>query len=65
MAIRVIALAEEKGLHCTVQQIFQNPTIDELAKQVRIIESNVSEEIEAFSLLSDEDIKKFLKPDEI
>ncbi len=62
-SIQVIALARQRGLEITLQQVFQHQTIYELARQVA-----VPQEIEAdcrtkpFELLSEEDRQK-LPPD--
>ncbi|KAK9727851.1 hypothetical protein K7432_001523 [Basidiobolus ranarum] len=68
VAIKLVAAARERGYHTTVQQVFEFPTIAELAQQSDILENEHSEikEIERYSLLrlSQDEVEKLIN-DEI
>lgn len=58
--VSVLALANEKGLKFTFQQLFKNPTIRDLLKNSNEMESNeeVLHKVSNFELISDQDRSK-------
>jgi amino acid adenylation domain-containing protein len=57
MAIQVVSKAREAGISIAIQQLFQHPTIADLARHIQQPEGGplVAEPTPAFSLISDED----------
>jgi aryl carrier-like protein len=57
LSIQILAQARQRGLNFTLQQLFQHPTIQELAQEIGKAESSVDapEQVEPFGLLADKD----------
>jgi amino acid adenylation domain-containing protein len=56
-SVRVVALAKERGLNFSVQQLFQNQTIEELGKELKSIEPATLSSLksEPFALINADD----------
>jgi len=59
-SVRVVGLARERGLHFSLQQLFQHQTICELARELKMTEASSvpTPQTEPFSLTSEEDRAK-------
>jgi amino acid adenylation domain-containing protein len=59
-SIQVLARAQQRGLDFSIQQLFEHQTIYELAKEVRIVDSNTlkAQEAAPFSLISEEESQR-------
>src|SRR5262249_24372030 len=57
LSIQIVSRAQERGLNISVQDLFQQATIEELAREVLIEEKREEENKrpEAFALISEED----------
>jgi amino acid adenylation domain-containing protein len=57
LSIQIVAKAQERGVRCSIQQLFQHPQIAALAEQLEIDTAGVAAagELEPFSLLSEAD----------